>query len=518
MEDSYAAILVVDLGLTNCKAVVFSAEGEILGRAAAPYVSYRPSPGYVEQDPEEWWAAVRSVVCELWEAHPKLASQIACISVTGHMHALVCLDGNGQPLARALVLGDQRSIDVAAAITADLGLPTIYEITGARMDASMPMAKIRWLKENAPQVYKDTKLFTGCKDYIRHRLTGDRLTEPIDACAMSLFDIQARRWSEDLIRLAGISQGKLPEVRDPTTLAGTIQSETAHALGLQAGIPVVLGGGDDIEVLGNGLIGTGSSLEHLGTTGSILTTADKPIYDPDMALELYPHADPGLWVLGGSITAGGSVLAWAAESLGYGKTDEAQHVLLQSSSDSHSPLVFIPHLMGERSPSWEPHVRGAWIGLSPTHTNHDMMRAAFEGVAFALKSMLENIESLVGKQNQIIAAQMPPDNPRWLRMRTDIYGRPLSLLRTPEPTALGAMALAAVGIGLYPDLREVVEVVTGLEKTICPDMQASEAYQKRFAVYQQAGAALLPVWRSLHELNPSKLKEQESSWASRRGA
>jgi len=494
MGDSQAAILVIDLGLTNCKAVVFSADGEILGRASAPYTIYYPAPGYVEQDPEEWWQAAASATCSLWETDPGLASRIECVSVTGHMHALVCLDKEGKPLANALVLGDRRSAGAAAEMVAELELPAIYQITGARMDASMPAAKIRWLKENAPEIYKNTWLFTGCKDAIRHQMTGDRLTDPIDACAMSLYDIQARSWSPELTHSAGVALDDLPEVHPPTELAGSLQETPANALGLKPGMPVVVGGGDDVEVLGNGLMAPGFSLEHLGTTGSILTCAGLPIYDPEMALELYPHAEPGLWVLGGSITAAGSALAWAAETLGYDSLDDALTVLSASSPEADGSLVFLPHLLGERSPNWEPRVRGAWIGLTATHTRDDMMQAAFEGVAYALKSMLERIEALVGEQEQITVVHRSNDSNDWLGMRANIFERPLGLLRTPEPTALGAMALAAVGIGLYGDLHEAVRAVTGLERLVQPETHAQSIYRQRYSVYQGVGAALLPVW------------------------
>lgn len=495
MAGSSTAILVIDLGLTHCKCVAFSTSGDILASATASYPTYHPASGYVEQDTEDWWRVVCNATATLWNAEPELASQIDVISVTGHMHALVCLNGEGAALGRALVLGDQRSANAANNIVREIELPKIYQITGARMDASMPLAKICWLLEHAPEVHKGTYLFTGCKDYLRHRLTGDRFTDSIDACATSLYDIRSRSWSPELVAIADIVRGQLPEVRGPTEIAGTLKNEPAHALGLRAGIPVVVGSGDDVEVLGNGLMSPGASLEHIGTTGSILTCHDHPAYDPNMALELYPHADPGLWVLGGSITTAGAALAWAAETLGYAELNECLAAMqMLGLPSTANPLIFMPHLLGERCPNWESHVRGAWLGLTATHTRDDLMRAAFEGVAYALKSVLERIEELVGEQRLITVAARPNDNPDWLHLRANVYERPLGLLRTSEPTALGAMILAAVGIGQYRNLGEAVQRVSGLESIVEPDSDVQTTYRQLYAMFQQLSAALLPVW------------------------
>lgn len=489
------AILVFDLGLTNCKGIVFSAEGGILGRATKAYQTYYPQPGFVEQNPDDWWEATCQAASELWQLHPEQAAQIDAISVTGHMHALVAVGTSGRTMEQALILGDQRSMLAAEQISAELSLPAIYQITGARMDASMPAAKIRWLQLNAPKIHRDTTLFLGCKDYIRRLLTGDTLTDPIDACATLLYDIQKCAWSEKLLKAAGISAHQLPQVGSPVQVAGPLLKESASSLGLKAGIPVILGAGDDVEVLGNGLMKAGESLEHLGTTGSILTCVEALIYDPDMALELYPHAQPGLWVIGGSTTTAGAALAWASQLLGYTSLDAAFATLAHSQRpDGHSLPLFLPHLLGERSPCWQPLARGCWIGLTTTHTQDDLMRAAFEGTVFSLKHILERIEALAGVQEMISISGRLDEDKNWLKLRADIYDRPLGLIQSTDPTALGAMILAAVGIGLYPDLSVAVEKTTTVDRCIKPNRLLVEAYMHSYELYSRALNMLMPYW------------------------
>ena len=490
------AILVFDLGLTNCKGIVFSAEGNILGRSTQAYPTYYPQPGFVEQNPDEWWKAICQVSSELWQLHPELATQIDAISVTGHMHALVAVGANGRTMEQALILGDQRSMQAAEQISAALSLPVIYHITGARMDASMPAAKIRWLKLNAPAIHRDTTIYLGCKDYIRRLLTGDALTDPIDACAMSLYDLQNGEWSPEIMAECGISQEQLPTIASSTQIAGKLLVSPAKELGLKPGIPVVVGGGDYIEVLGNGLMTGRKSLEHLGTTGSILTVSSSPTYDPEMALELSPHAQNGLWVLGGSITTAGAAMAWASQLLGFESLDMAFSALTTSNQTTDDLLVFLPHLLGERSPSWQPQSRGSWIGLTAKYNRNDLMRAAFEGTVYALKHILDRIESLIGMQDLITVSAREYENQPWLKLRANIYEKPLALLRSTEPTALGAMILASVGIGLFDSLDVAVQNIASIDYVLTPQIETASIYRRSFGNYQRALDTLQTYWRT----------------------
>ena len=494
-------ILALDIGLTNGKAVLFAADGRLIARASHPYRTLYPQPDWAEQDPEDWWRAVNAGLRDLRRIAPLELERVAAISITGHMHALVCLGEEGSSLGPALVLGDQRSVAEAEAISARVGLERIYRMTGARMDASMPLAKLCWLQRHLPEVHRDARAFIACKDWLRHRLTGDRLTDPVDACGTSLYDISTGAWSPELVDVAGIRSEQLPRVCDPCALAGKLLPAAARALGLKAGIPVVVGAGDDVEVLGNNLMQPGLSLEHLGTTGSILTCADRPVYDPEMAIELYPHTAPGLWVLGGSITSAGLARGWAEQTLAPAAKAGGLSALVQP-PNLERPLVFVPHLTGERCPAWDPRARGVWLGLTPAHTAADLQRAVLEGVAFALKGVLQRIESLVGRQAHLTVGGGVSLGDPWLATRAAVYDRPLRLLDAPEPTALGAMIVAAVGVGLYPTLAEAAARVTADGAEIEPDPALARAYRELYELYLAASEAsrqALRRWQAAHD-------------------
>lgn len=505
--------LVIDLGLTNCKALAVAFDGTILEQAVVPYPTYHPLPGFVEQDPQDWWKAVCTVTRQVVPERSELIPRLSVLSVTAHMHALVALDHDNQPLHRAIVLGDHRSLPSAGEITAELGLQSIYRITGARMEASMPAAKMHWFSTQSHEFMESVHLFTGCKDYLRGRLTGgDRWTDPVDACAMSLYDLRSADWAPDLLRIVGISADRLPEIRAATDIAGGLCAEAARALNLPEGIPVVVGSGDDVEVLGAGLLTPGGSFEHLGTTGSFLTCSASLAYDPGMALEVYPHVQPGLWVVGGSITSAGAALAWAAEMLGFENRSE----ILPADAGELAVLgedlpLFLPHLLGERCPSWNPLVRGSWVGLSRNHNRTDLMRAAVVGTTFALKAIVDRIDHLVGNLDDVRVAQRGDEAEGWLQLRANVYGRHLGVLRAPEPTALGAMVLGAVGIGYYPDLAAAVTNLPGIARRIQPQPGAKTWVARQNALYAQVQERLLPVWEAMAQAHPVTVEKQGSA-------
>lgn len=485
---SQSIILVIDVGLTNCKVVLFSGDGVIVDRATIPYPMYHPRAGWVEQAPTDWWDAIRTGLSQIRERSASILDRIDAISVTGHMHSLACVDQSGQAIGNSLVLGDQRSVAQSDAIIEDIGLGEIYGRTGARMDASMPMAKIAWIRENEPDRFRATSHFVTCKDYLRMRMTGDRLIDAMDATGMSLYNIRGGVWDVDLCRMVGIELSQLPIVVECTTAAGTLQPDPAKSLGIKPGIPVVVGAGDDVEVLGFGLDRPGTMLEHLGTTGSILACTERPLFDPEMAVEVYPHLISGLWLLGGSISTAGRARSWADGILSrdgrVGMDDDAPQM-----PNLAEPLLFIPHLLGARCPQWDPNARGSWLGLSLNHSSRDLYQAVQEGSVFALRSVLSRMEQLMGVASAIRVSEKE-GAPAWQQMRANIYGRNLQPVMNPEPTAHGAMMLAAVMLGVYPDVKTAVTETVSYSDSIAIDNELAELYDRLYSKWVVAEAVV----------------------------
>lgn len=488
MKNSEAFLLVIDIGLTNCKVVIFRADGNILDRETIPYPTYYPAPGLVEQDPTDWWESIRRGLARMTDRSPEVLEQIDAISVTGHMHSLVCVDQNGVAIGKSLVLGDQRSVAQSDGIIQQIGLGEIYSRTGARMDASMPMAKIAWIRENEPERFAASSHFVPCKDYLRMRMTGDRYIDAMDATGMSLYNIRTGGWDLELCDLIDVNIDQLPEVVDCIHKAGELRPDAAKSLGLKPGIPVVVGAGDDVEVLGFGLDRPGTMLEHLGTTGSILACTQTPLFDPEMAVEVYPHLIPGLWLLGGSISTAGRARSWAdgiLDKSGRENMDDFE----PKSQDLSEPLLFIPHLAGARCPQWDPNARGSWIGLAMRHTSSDLYQAVQEGSVFALKSVLDRMEELMGGVASIRVSEKE-GGASWQKMRANIYGRELLPVTNPEPTAHGAMLLAAVMLGVYPDVKTAVSETVSHTDSVTNDARMAKLYDGLYSKWVVAEAAV----------------------------
>jgi len=422
--------------------------------------------------------------------------KILAIGVTGQMHGILAVDDNGQALTPCLTLRDRRAAIEMEEIVAVLGLEEVYHITGARLAPSLPVAKISWIRKDQPDLYKRTRAFLPTKDYIRHLLTGDIATEVVDAAGMLLYDLRARKWSAEMAEAAGISLEKLPPIRSPWEVAGKLRKAAAKQLGLVAGTPVVIGAGDDIEFLGFGLVEAGASLEHFGTTGSIMTCVDRAVEDPAMVVELYPHIDPSLWLVGGSVNAAGGAIDWALRVFSGEESDAFNTILnchenLLPSLDN--PLIFLPYLAGERCPIWDPKAKGGWFGLTMAHERADLLRAVLEGVAFSLRHVLERIEKMTVPVTSL-AVQKPSEDSPLPALRANIYGKSLRLLNNPEPTSLGTMILAGMGIGLFADMAQGVEATSVPECSIDPDEQASACYEQLYALYKEVSSMCHPLF------------------------
>jgi len=496
MDLTSDCILTIDVGTTNCKCVIFAQDGAIVGQGTASYPEQYPQPGWVEQKPEDWWTATMASVHEALSAPEIDRQKILAIGLTGQMHGILAMDGSGQALTPCLTLRDGRATAEEKEIVRTLGLERVYRITGARLAPSLPVVKISWIRKNQPDLYKRTRAFLPTKDYVRYLLTGDIATEVIDAAGMLLYDVRDRTWSAEMVQAAGISIDKLPPIRSPWEVAGKLTERAAEQLGLVAGTPVVMGAGDDIECLGFGIVESGISLEHIGTTGSIMTCVDQAVEDPAMAVELYPHVDPSLWLVGGSVNAAGGALDWAQRVF----SDEESngfHALLDRheglSPSLDNPLIFLPYLAGERCPIWDPAAKGGWLGLTVAHERTDLLRAVLEGVVFSLRHVLEKIEQMAVPVTSL-AVQKPDRDSPWLALRASIYGKSLRVVGNPEPTALGTMILAGMGIGLFTDMAQGVEATRGPEYLIDPDEEAAARYEWLYALYRKVSSTCHPLF------------------------
>jgi xylulokinase len=493
-------VLTLDVGLTNCKASLFGMTGALLGQRSRRYPTATPGPDRSEQDPADWWAALVAATRDLMSDPACGETDVQAVSVTGHMHGLVAVDEHLRPVTRCWTLFDRRAEAEAAAVRDRLPPGEAYRRTGGRLEGYTPAAKIAWLRRHDPDTFRAARRFLAPKDVVRVMLGGEPVTDPVDAAGTLLHNLDMRAWDDTLLEAVGARAEQMPEVREPWADAGTLSGEAASQLGIRPGLPLVAGAGDDVEVLGAGVMLPGDALEHIGTTGTILVCTEAPAWDPEERVEVYPHLVPGKYLAGGATNAAGLSLDWASRLLataaGPGGRLDLQY---PAQCDRGCPALYLPLIKGERGLLWEAGATGAFVGLREEHGPADLALAVYEGVAFSLKQLLEEA-AVLGTRPRAIASGTSLEPRAWAQLRADVYGLPLRAPGAADLTALGAAILALVNRGVFSSLEEAVAARAAGTEHVEPDPACSARYERLFRVYLAAMQALRPVFAGLNSI------------------
>lgn len=472
-------ILVVDCGLSSVKLTVFSRDGARVEHARESYPTMLRGDR-AEQNPLDWWRALGVAAARLGRL-----CEVEIVVPTGHMHGLVLVDLSGDPLLPCLTLHDRRGGSTLATLDA----ATFHATTGQLLDPALPLAKLRWLGETNPELLSRAAAVLAPKDYIRLRLSGELATDPLDAAGTGLYDISTGSWSEALLASTALPADALPPIAPCTRVAGSLQPDAAQHLGLRSGIPVLIGAGDDIEILGATAERSGEAVEHFGTTGSVLVAADALRLDPAARLETYPAVTPGRWVVGVSTANAGAVLMWIERSLGV----TLERALAAEPPDD--PPIVLPHLYAERPSLRAPDHGASILGLSPEHDSVDIARAFLLALAFGVRELIDLVEPFAGQIETITTSGEAGTSDAWLRLRAAAYGKPIRTLEA-DATALGCLsialdALAPGGDGVVPAVvaREtrIIEPEPGLAQRL------NASYDLHRAMRQSAGPTVVPA-------------------------
>ncbi len=498
-------ILAHDLGTTGNKATLYDREGALVGSAFHGYETEYAHTGWAEQDPEDWWQAVCASTRRLLQQTRVRPDELACIVFSGQMMGCVLLDKDARPLRKAIIWADQRSVEQERWMGERISPEDVYRITGHRLSASYSLCKILWLRDHQPDILRAAHKIVHAKDAIVARLTGAFVTEPSDASGMNLYDLEQGTWSERLVEAAKLDLDQLPELRRSIDVAGEVLPEVADKVGVAARTPVVIGGGDGpCAAAGAGVVRPGSAYNYVGSSSWIALADDKPIYDPGYSTFTFGHVVPGMFMPTGTMQAAGASYQWtrdqlcpfevqAAETLGISPY-ELMNIEARNSPIGANGLFYLPYLLGERSPRWNPRARGAFIGLTIRHTRTDMIRAVLEGVTMNLRVILDAFRS---QGAQIDAMRLIGGGARgrfWNQMMADVYGMPvLRLSILEEATSMGAALAGGVGVGLYPDFS-MSEIMNQVAETIQPVPEAQKTYDQIYPIFEAAYQALVPVY------------------------
>ena len=499
-------ILAHDLGTTGNKATLFdAANGKAVGSAFGAYETAYPRPNWAEQDPGDWWHAVRGSTHELLAASGIAQGDIAVLSFSGMMMGALPVDAAGVPLRSSIIWADQRATYEAKFLADCCDAEEVYRRTGHRAGASYTAAKMLWIQRQQPELYASTHQFLQAKDYAAYKLTGVFATDYSDASGTNLYDLERRDWAVDMIEALGLDPGKLPPVHPSTAVIGHVTPEAAAATGLLAGTPVVIGGGDGgCATVGAGSVSPGDAYNYIGSSSWIAVTAKQPLYDPRMRTFTFAHLDPELYFPTGTMQSAGGSYDWL-ERLLRGEGEEKLYDELGAAAAGVGPgakgLLFLPYLIGERSPHWNPLARGVFVGLSMAHGRAEMARAVLEGVAFNLKIILDAFLEQGAAIEAMRLIGGGARSPLWRQILADIYELPIlrpALLA--EATSLGAAIAGGVGVGLYPDFSVAHQFVQ-VEEAEQPDKAHQERYTALYELFQQSYVALEPIFEQLGALS-----------------
>lgn len=500
-------ILAHDLGTSGNKATIFSSEGQLIGSEVYSYDTHYFNDTWVEQNAEDWWSAVCHTSRKLIKSTGIEAKDIGAISFSGQMMGCLCVDKQGNPLRPSMIWADQRAQKQAAQIENHISQWDFYHIVGHRNTASYGIQKLMWVKDNEPEIYENTYKTLNAKDFIVFRLTGKFYTEPSDGNSNGCFDLNTLQWSEKILEYAGIDPDKLPELKPSTYVAGGVTQEAAKATGLAVGTPVVLGGGDGVAAnIGCGSIAPGKTYNCMGTSAWITTTSEKPIFDNQMRIVTWAHIVPGLYAPNGTMQYAGGSYNWLKNTIctmeaydatknGTSPYDLMNEQIAQSPIGSNG-IIFLPYLLGERAPRWNPDAKGAWIGLKPENTRGDILRSVLEGVTMNLSICLEVLRTQVDIE-EIFVIGGGAKGAVWRQIMADIYGAKItvpSLLE--EAGSMGAAVTGGVGSGIFKDFTAIDRFIN-IDSVHTPDQKSVQRYAPVKELFDECYFALEGVFQKM---------------------
>jgi xylulokinase len=502
-------LLGIDVGTGGTKAVVVDPArgGALLGIGAAAYPLHTPQPAWAEQDPDDWWQATLAAVRQALERSGVAGLEITGVGLSGQMQGSVFLDAADRVLRRALLWCDQRTGAVAEQISQAIGQPRIVELTCNPLLMGSTASKILWLREHEPEIYDRVRKLLLPKDYVRLRLTGEHATDVTDASATALFDVAARAWSAEMVEALAVPREWLPRVYDSAAVGGRITAAAAAATGLAAGTPVVAGSGDDAaSAVGCGAVKPGIVASSVGTSAVLLATSAQVTVDPLMRLDLFCHAVPGRWQIIGATNAAGASLRWLKNCFGEVECAVAEHTgadvydLLCQEAATVPPgsegLIFLPHLLGMRTPIPDSRAAGAFYGIHLRHAKPHFVRAVLEGVAFGIRDSVEIFREMGVPLAQMRATGGGARSALWRQIQADVIGLEHATVNVTECAAFGAALLAGVGVGCYSDVAEACRATVRVETTSTPSAEHRAVYERNYRVYRAMTLAA-------HQLNQS---------------
>ncbi len=485
-------VLVVDVGTSSLKAMLYNSSGGLLFRSSQEYHSEVFHNNHVEQSALTWKEALLYTFKETGKFVQDKKIDVNAISVTSQRASVIPVNSEGQPLHKALMWQDKRSVEQCNQLSKHLSLKDIYLRTGLRLDPYFSAPKMMWLKENEPEIFKQTHKLLGVQDYVIYLLTNQFVTDWSQACRTMLMNISTFEWDEDLLAYSGISKDLLPELVAPGSVAGSLSQEIASITGVPAGIPVVIAGGDQqCAALALNVLRPGDAEANTGTGSFAIAYSDHPQFDKECRTLCSASAIPGKWIVEAGIFNSGSIHRWLKEEF-YPEGEKVYDLMNEEAEQSPvgaNGVMMLPHFEGSAAPYWNPMAKGMFFNLSLASKRSDFTRAVLEGIALEIKDNLTLIENLTGDILMVSVAGGLTTLGLFNQIQSDTFDKLVIRYDNNEASSLGALMSAGVTMKIYEDYDSAFKKISAADPLLYqPNMANTEKYAKllkrKNALYQ----------------------------------
>jgi xylulokinase len=486
-------LLGIDIGTSACKVAVFSEDGKVIVQNTGEYKLYYPNPGWVEQDPNEWWDATSTAIKEMFEKSNIQPNDIAGIGIDGQSWSAIPIDNKGEVLDKTPIWMDTRATDICDELREKIGEEEIFALCGNPVQPTYTLPKILWFKKHKPEMYKKIYKVLQSNSFIVYRLTGEISQDLSQGYGLHCFDMKKGTWDDDMCVKMGLDINILPDkIYQCHKIVGTVNKKAAELTGLNIGTPVVAGGLDAAcGTLGAGVINSGETQEQGGQAGGMSICMDE--YKAEKTLILGYHVVPDRWLLQGGTVGGGGVVRWfekefcelerARAKVNDTSSFDEMNIEAEKIEPGSDGLVFLPYMAGERSPIWDKNAKGVFYGLDFSKTRAHMIRSCFEGVAFSLKHNLDAALNAGAKVDALYATGGSANSILWTQIKSDITGKKIIVPSSDTSTMMGAALLAGVGVGVYKDFKDAVIKTVKVTRNHEPDMEKHKKYKKFYDIY-----------------------------------
>ncbi len=479
-------ILTFDIGTSVLKGGLVDFEGVLQSRAEVPvHLNEREDPMVHEADANNWISALALVAAQLQIPKAGSGREIAALVISGNGPTLVPVGSKGEPLDFAMTWMDRRGVAEARSIA---------EVTGRYVDPTFYLPKALWIYKNKPEVYRRTRHFCTCPEFIDLYLTGKAYT------VLPSEQFTPYIWTVETIEKLGMDPSKFPPFIRPGELVGEVRLEAEELLGIPAGTPVFAGGPDFVmTLLGTATVRPGRACDRAGTSEGINLCSEKTIKDE--RLLCLPHIIEGYTNISGIISTSGKALAWFRSITGRADLDYESlfEDICQVPPGSRS-LLFLPYLAGERAPLWDPFARGAFIGLTANHGRKEMTRAVVEAVGFAVRDVIEVMGENGLEIGELRVTGGQAKSPLWNQIKADITQKKILVPAVQDSELLGAACIGLFALGNYKTLAEASESLVKITRTFTPNPEYRGLYDRLFGLYRASYRGLKEVFSELAEI------------------